>query len=133
MGFILSHMNPPFTYTEALAGESVVGLRLQEVAHALEIEEEALAERCGMSRSTFYRRKQRKGPLNAAEIDLLDRHSAIFLQAAAVFEDAAEARTWLQTAQYGLNGAVPLDAIQTTAGFREVEKLLTRIDYGVYA
>jgi Protein of unknown function (DUF2384) len=44
------------------------------------------------------------------------------------------ARTpWLNCPQIGLGGAVPLEFAQTTFGFREVEKLLTRIDHGVYA
>ena len=108
-------------------------LRLQEVAGCLGLEEEALALRCGISRSTYYRRKQSKKSLSAAESDLLDRHSRIHAQARDVFESGAAATNWLKTPQYGLGGTVPLDAIRTTAGFREVEKLLTRIDYGVYA
>jgi putative toxin-antitoxin system antitoxin component (TIGR02293 family) len=109
------------------------GLRFQEAARVLDLEEENLAHRCGMSRSTFYRRKVHNGPFTMGEEDMLDRHVVVFNQAMSVFEDRIEARTWLLTPQYGLGGMIPLDAIQTTAGFREVEKLLTRIDYGVYA
>lgn len=126
-------MKKLFSYPDALAIDQPAGVRLQEVAQILDLDEEDLALRCGMSRSTFYRRKQRKAPFTPNEVDLLDRHTAILAQATAVFEDVGKARTWLQTPQYGLNGVVPLDAIQTTTGFREVEKLLTRIDYGVYA
>ena len=129
MRLILSHMERLTSHLE----EGFAGTRLNEAAVALELEEETLAQRCGMSRSTFYRRKQRKSPFQPAEIDLLERHIAILKQATEVFEDVAEARLWLQTPQYGLGGAIPLDLIQTTAGFREVEKLLTRIDHGVYA
>lgn len=125
----MSHMKRESSDRE----KGFTGTRLNEAALALDIEEEMLARRCGLSRSTYYRRKQRKSPLQPAEIDLLDRHIAILNRATEVFEDAAEARLWLQTSQYGLGGAIPLDAIQTTVGFREVEKLLARIDHGVYA
>ena len=121
----------PISYTAAC--EEASSLRLREVAGCLELDEESLALRCGLSRSTYYRRRQSKKSLSAAESDLLDRHALIHAQARDVFESGAAATRWLKTPQYGLGGSVPLDAIRTTAGFREVEKLLTRIDYGVYA
>lgn len=123
----------PISYRQIASQNPMPAMRLHEVAVALQLDEDGLARRCGMSRSTFYRRKQGKGAFTASELDLLDRHAEIFIQAKAVFEDAEAACSWLQTPQYGLGGVVPLDAIQTTAGFREVEKLLTRIDHGVYA
>ena len=113
--------------------KEVSSLRVREVAGSLQLEEEALAQRCGLSRSTYDRRRQSKKPLSAMEADLLDRHSRILAQAREVFESDEAATHWLKTPQFGLGGAVPLDAIRTTSGFREVEKLLTRIDYGVYA
>jgi putative toxin-antitoxin system antitoxin component (TIGR02293 family) len=45
-------------------------------------------------------------------------------------EDAA--RDWLDTAQPGLDGQVPLEVARTEAGAREVEALLHRIEHGVY-
>ncbi|MEI8313204.1 MAG: antitoxin Xre/MbcA/ParS toxin-binding domain-containing protein [Verrucomicrobiota bacterium] len=119
--------------SSAAACEAASPLRLREVAGCLELDEESLALRCGLSRSTYYRRRQSNKSLSAAESDLLDRHALIHAHACDVFESSAAAARWLKTPQYGLGGAVPLDAIRTTAGFREVEKLLTRIDYGVYA
>ncbi|MEI6035535.1 MAG: antitoxin Xre/MbcA/ParS toxin-binding domain-containing protein [Verrucomicrobiae bacterium] len=113
--------------------EEVSSLRVREVAGGLQLEEEALALRCGLSRSTYYRRRQSKKPLSALEADLLDRHARILAQAREVFESSEAATRWLKTPQLGLGGGVPLDAIRSTSGFREVEKLLTRIDYGVYA
>ena len=35
--------------------------------------------------------------------------------------------------QIGLGDAIPLELAQTSFGFREVEKLLTRFSHGVYA
>jgi putative toxin-antitoxin system antitoxin component (TIGR02293 family) len=55
-------------------------------------------------------------------------------QAIAVFDgDEAAARQWLNYPQIGLGNAIPLECAQTSFGSREVEKLLTRIDRGVYA
>ena len=72
--------------------------------------------------------------LTEHESDALARHSSLLSQALAVFDgDETAARKWLGSAQIGLGDAVPLDLAQTTFGFREVEKLLTRIDHGVYA
>ena len=54
-------------------------------------------------------------------------------QAVKVFGAEAEAREWLNTPQFGLGGAVPLDYAETEIGAREVENLLGRIEYGVYS
>jgi len=48
-------------------------------------------------------------------------------------EDEHLARRWLSSPQRGLGGAVPLDYAETEIGAREVEDLLGRIEYGVYA
>ncbi len=107
--------------------------RLVELAAKLDLEVEDLARRCGLTRPALERRKEAHKPLSAAETDLLLRFALLFKQAVAVFEDEGEARAWLKSPQYGLAGAVPLDLAATTVGYREVEKLLTRIEYGVYA
>ena len=61
-------------------------------------------------------------------------HSArLMRQAVKVFGDKAEARDWLNTPQFGLGGAVPLDYAETEIVAREVENLLGRIEYGVYS
>ena len=48
-----------------------------------------------------------------------------------VLEDSARAREWIQTTQIGLNNRIPFEVLVTEAGAREVEDLLTRIEYGV--
>ena len=50
-----------------------------------------------------------------------------------VFESEEPARSWLNSPQVGLGGAVPLDYAETELGAREVEDLLSRIEYGVYS
>jgi putative toxin-antitoxin system antitoxin component (TIGR02293 family) len=93
-----------------------------------------MATRIGLSRSTLHRKLAGKGRLTEHESDALARYSALLVHATQVFdEDAAAARQWLTTPQIGLGGAVPLDFAKTTVGYQEVENLLVRIDYGVYA
>jgi putative toxin-antitoxin system antitoxin component (TIGR02293 family) len=120
------------THDEIAAG---YGVRLvQEVAGRLGIPTADLARRIGVARSTFHRTLKGRARLTEHESDALARHSSLLSQALAVFDgDETAARKWLGSAQIGLGDAVPLDLAQTTFGFREVEKLLTRIDHGVYA
>jgi putative toxin-antitoxin system antitoxin component (TIGR02293 family) len=72
--------------------------------------------------------------LTEHESDSLARHSSLLSQAIAVFDgDEEAAKQWLSCPQVGLGNGVPLDLAQTSFGYREVEKLLTRIDHGAYA
>jgi len=120
------------THGAIVAGFGVASVH--EVAELLGIPTAELAGRIGIARSTFHRKLKNKARLSGHESDALARHSALLSQALAVFDDdAGAARRWLGSAQVGLGGAIPLDLAGTTPGFREVERLLTRIDHGVYA
>ncbi len=61
------------------------------------------------------------------------RFSQLLEHATKVFGDVDRARAWLKHPQRGLGGAVPLDYAETEIGAREVDRLLGRIDYGVYS
>ncbi len=91
-----------------------------------------LAEVIGIPIRTLQRRKE-EGRLTKEESDRLDRVRQLVRQATEVFESEETAREWLTHPQIGLSGFVPLDLADTGAGIREVENLLGRIDYGVYA
>lgn len=106
---------------------------IKSLAQRLGIAEEELARRCGLSRATLHRRVKANASLAPTEADVWSRFALLFKQAVDVFEDEESARTWLSAAQPGLDGRIPLDLAQSTTGYREVEKLLTRIDHGVYA
>lgn len=104
------------------------------VANKLGIAPASMARRIGVSHSTFHRKLKGRVPLTEHESDSLARHSALLSQAMAVFDgDEDAAKQWIACPQVGLGNAIPLDLAQTSFGFREVEKLLTRIDHGVYA
>lgn len=117
--------------------EIVSGLPYRFIATVAEqagIAAEELARRIGVSRSTFHRRKKSAAKLSTQESDALVRYARLATRAVDAFDgDEEAARKWLASAQPGLANAVPLEMAQTTPGFREVEKLLTRIDLGVYA
>jgi putative toxin-antitoxin system antitoxin component (TIGR02293 family) len=106
---------------------------LDHIAAALDLKVETVAGLCGLSRATFHRKKAARARLGQFESDMLARYATLLKHGTEVFEDAAAAGEWLRTAQVGLGGQVPIQLAQTTQGYQEVEKLLTRIDYGVYA
>jgi putative toxin-antitoxin system antitoxin component (TIGR02293 family) len=118
-------------------GEIMAGFRthsVAEVAQRFGISPAAMAERIGVSRSTFHRKQKEDALLTGHESDALARHAGLLAQAVAVFDgDEEAARQWLNCPQIGLGNAIPLEFAQTSFGFREVEKLLTRVDRGVYA
>ncbi len=108
---------------------------VKRLAGLLGLSADDLAGRCGLSRSTFNRRLQQKRTrLTGIESDTLARYASLLGKAREVFAgDEGAARTWLHTSQPGLGSQVPLEFARTTVGYREVERLLTRIDLGVYA
>ncbi len=78
-------------------------------------------------------RRQSQGKLQPDESDRVLRASKIFDMAVELFEgDTAQARTWLKTPHSGLGGETPLDFASTEVGAREVEKLMGRLEHGVF-
>ena len=121
--------------TSALIEQVRRGLPIDELTTlqtGLQVPLEQLASKLAISRATLQRRKA-SGRLSPDESDKLLRFSRLLSQATEVFGDAAKAREWLKLPQRGLGGAVPLEYAETEIGAREVENLLGRIDYGVYA
>jgi putative toxin-antitoxin system antitoxin component (TIGR02293 family) len=105
---------------------------LEVLQSSLDLPFEQLAGKLSISRSTLQRRKA-AGRLSPAESDKVMRFSRLLQHATKIFGDIDKGRAWLKHPQRGLGGAVPLDYAETEIGAREVEKLLGRIDYGVYS
>lgn len=83
-------------------------------------------------RRTLTRRK-REGRFLPGESDRLLRASRLFGQTLALFEgDRPAATEWLKTAQPALGGVAPLDLARTEVGVREVERLIGRLEHGVF-
>ena len=111
------------------------GLPVQELEvlrDSLDVSIEKLASKLGISNATLHRRK-RQGRLGPAESDRVVRLARLVGKAAKVLGGIEAARQWLNSPQFGLGGAVPLDYVETEIGAREVENLLGRVEYGVYS
>jgi len=84
-------------------------------------------------RRTMTRRK-REGRFLSDESDRLLRASRVFGKALELFEGDRDAATeWLTTGQPGLGGSVPLDLARTEVGALEVERLIGRLEHGVFS
>lgn len=105
---------------------------LEDLQMSLDVPMEKLASNLGISKATLHRRKA-AGKLDAGESDRVVRFARLLGRAAKVFGNMEDAKQWLNSRQFGLGGAVPLDFAQTEVGAREVENLLGRIEYGVYS
>ena len=92
-----------------------------------------LARLLGIGEATLRRARAAGGTLDAGTSDCLYRLSKVITVAEEVLDGPANAMSWLKRAQPGLGGKVPLDLLVTQAGADQVETLLRRIDYGVYA
>jgi putative toxin-antitoxin system antitoxin component (TIGR02293 family) len=84
-------------------------------------------------RRTMTRRK-REGRFLPDESDRLLRASRLFGKTLELFEGDRDAATeWLTTAQPALGGTVPLDLAKSEVGAREVERLIGRLEHGVFS
>jgi putative toxin-antitoxin system antitoxin component (TIGR02293 family) len=84
-------------------------------------------------RRTMTRRK-RKGRFLPDESDRLLRASRLFGKILTLFEGDRNAATeWLTTAQPALGGTVPLDLANSEVGSREIERLVGRLEHGVFS
>lgn len=113
-----------------------VGLPVRELTilqASLAVPAERLAPMLGISKATFHRSKGAGSKLNSAVSDRVVRFARLLGKAVKVFGDLEDAKQWLNSSQFGLGGAVPLDYAKTEIGAREVENLLGRIEYGVYS
>lgn len=102
--------------------------RLQE---ALDIPAKALAEVVHIPVRTLSRRKG-QGRFDVSESERVYRVAALFDRTVEVMGSEEAAREWLKRPAKGLGGKVPLAYAETEPGAREVERLLGRIEWGVF-
>jgi putative toxin-antitoxin system antitoxin component (TIGR02293 family) len=122
---------PPSKLVEVLR----LGLPVYELdalQATLAVPMDKLVPMLGISKATLHRRKA-EGRLDQAESDRVVRFARLMGKAVEVMESEESARQWLNSPQFGLGGAVPLEYAETEVGAREVENLLGRIEYGVYS
>jgi putative toxin-antitoxin system antitoxin component (TIGR02293 family) len=123
-------LSPAKTVERLRAGLPIQELHDLQVTLAVPMEK--LGPMLGISKATLHRRKAR-GRLDPAESDRIVRFARLMGKALEVMESEEGARQWLNSPQFGLGGAVPLEFAETEVGAREVEQLLGRIEYGVYS
>lgn len=92
-----------------------------------------LARLLGISEKTLSRCRTSGAALDPVSSDRLYRAARIAALAGEVLESRAAAISWLGRPQMGLGSRRPLDLLTTAAGASEVEKLLIRIEHGVYS
>lgn len=107
---------------------------LTQLQDSLALPADKLVPLLGLSKATFHRRKKAAGArLSPLVSDRVARFALLLRQAIRVFGNRDDANKWLKAPQVGLGGAIPLDYAKTEIGAREVERLLGRIEHGVYA
>ena len=99
----------------------------------LDIADSVLAELLGVSGKTLARARKTPGRLDAVTSDRLYRVAKITALAGQVFERQELALLWLKREQPGLGGRTPISFLTTSVGIEEVERLLLRIEHGVYS
>jgi putative toxin-antitoxin system antitoxin component (TIGR02293 family) len=81
---------------------------------------------------TLARRKQSK-KLSLEESDTITRLSLVFDFAEDVFGSEAKAKIWLRRPNKALKDHTPMELLVTDYGSRIVERVLGRIEHGVYS
>lgn len=105
----------------------------EEVVKQYQFAMHDLAAIIGMSPRTLARRKIEK-KLSQSESDRLVSVVRLLSQTAELFEeDLEKANHWLNAPNRGLGGHTPLQMAQTETGSREVEKLIGRLENGVFS
>lgn len=89
-------------------------------------------DRLALPRKTLAHRRG-IGRLSPEQSDRLVRILRIIAEAETVFGAREKAATWLRRPTTALDGAAPLELLDTEVGARQVETLLGRIAHGIAA
>jgi len=115
-----------------LVREGVPTDRFETLRTFLKISAAEFSEVVGITSSTLSRRRNR-GFFDKDESERLLRLARIAFRAVDVMESAENARQWLTEPARALGGETPLHFADTEPGAREVERLLGRIEHGVFS
>ena len=118
---------------EAIIHEGIPVRSVEVLKESIAIPDTQLAELLGISEKTLSRARAAKTKFDPVASDRLFRVARIVALAIDVLEDEAAALHWLKRPQIGLGGRVPLTMLTTDPGRDQVEKLLLRIEHGVYS
>jgi putative toxin-antitoxin system antitoxin component (TIGR02293 family) len=84
-------------------------------------------------RRTLAHRRERRQRLTPEQSDRLARVVRVMARAEESLGDEAKAARWLRKPNRALAGRRPIDLLESDIGARMVERLLTRIEHGVYS
>lgn len=84
-------------------------------------------------RRTLARRKEKGERLSRTESDRVLRLERIAEQADSVFGSHEKAQRWLRSEIIALDGARPIDLLESETGAHVIYEELVRIDYGMFA
>ena len=95
----------------------------------------AFAALLGVSERKWSRARAGRGDglLSPVQSDRLLRASQVFDHARVAFDDDQDAVAWFSIPNHALSGETPLSLMDTDAGVRHVDDVLTRIEFGVFA
>lgn len=105
---------------------------LERVRERLGVSERDILALLGSSVRTYQRRKAQRQNLGLLISDRLYRLAKVQAMAASVFESYTTAADWLKRPNRAL-GDSPLNLLDTDVGADMVERLLTRVEHGVYS
>ncbi len=132
----IMHLNPKAIHSEMdMLPHIRAGLsfkKLTDICHELKLTQQDLSRSLGLNTRTLARRKKEQ-KLDTQESDRLYRLVSIYALAIVVLENKDFALNWLSTPKTLLGGEIPLSLLDTEVGSREVEKLLNRIEHGIYS
>lgn len=106
--------------------------RFDALQEALDVTTRDLAQILGITQSTLSRRRQH-GTFNSDESERIVRVARLFTHAVRALEGEENARKWLKEPVRALGEESPLRFADTEPGAREVERLLTRLEHGVFS
>ena len=104
----------------------------EALKESIAVPDTVLAQLIGISEKTLSRARAGRGRLDPVVSDRLFRVARISALAIDVLEGEPAALRWLKRPQIGLGGRAPLTLLTTDVGRDQVEKLLLRIEHGVY-
>jgi len=78
-------------------------------------------------------RRKKEGRLTAEESERVYRLAHVIAKALEVFGNREKVGRWLRKPNRALGNLVPLSRLDTEAGTREIEAVLSRIEHGVFS
>ena len=120
--------------TAPTAEDVLTGLpvkRFKSLARSLGLDNETLGRQLGIAPATLYRRIN-AGKFTSQEGDRLARLLRLYARALEVLGNPESVREWFMTANPSSGGSRPFDLVKTDPGCVEVDRLLGRIEYGVF-